>query len=519
LGTSTNAREVPDAAVGGSVHRILRNSTFNFAAQGLNAAFNVVIVLVLARSLGVDGSGNYYKIFAWVTAVQLVVEAGTSTVLTRRLIQAPASWHETATDAAGLFVGIAGTSLGLFVAYGAISMWLRSDPTQLSIYGVAGVTCAAIQVQRYATGVFRAKESFGYENAARVLQGFAFAGVVVVVVLVSQPSLLWVLAALAVSQIIAAWFLMIALWREWPALGWKIARPQVRVWVRETFLLGVGDVVRQLTWTLDTLLLAFMTTETIVGIYSMAYRPLGPVNWLPRAILLAAFPSFARFATDSEERLRESFSNSIRLLWVLSLPITIAICFYADPIVRILAGQKYSEFAEAGVLLSILIWITLLIYISTQYRFVLAAMGKLQSYTRLVVVVFLIEAAIEAALIPRFSYYGACAGSVTGELFFTLVGLMLCRKLGVGRIDWKHMAGAAVAGGLMAALLGVSALYAPPREIGLPLMVLFTTAATLAYFGFCILFGALARQEVIRFVEALVPARWRAKAPAGERAC
>jgi PST family polysaccharide transporter len=517
LGTSTNGREV--GAVGGSVHRILRNSTFNFAAQALNAAFYIVIVLVLARSLGVNGLGNYYKIFAWVTAVQLVVEAGTSTVLTRRLIQAPASCHETATEAAGLFVGIAATSFGAFATFGAVWMWVQADPAQLAIYGVAGVTCAAIQVQRYATGVFRGSESFGYENAAKVLQGFAFAGVVVVMVLVSEPGLLSVLMALAASQIVAAWFLMIGLWRDWPALRWKIARPRVGVWFRETFLLGVGDVVRQLTWTLDTLLLGFLTTETIVGIYSMAYRPLGPVNWLPRAILLAAFPAFARFATDSEERLRESFSNSIRLLWVLSLPITIAICFYADPIIRIIAGPRASEFTEAALLLRILIWITLLIYISTQYRFVLAALGQLQSYTRLVVAVFLIEATIEAALIPHFSYYGACAGSVTGELFFTVVGLVLCRKLGVGRIDWKHMAGAAAAGALMAAVLGVSALYASPREIGLPLMVLFTTVATVAYFGFCIMFGSLAGQEVMRFMEALVPARWRAKGPTGERAC
>lgn len=476
--------------------RIVRNSTLNLAGQGLNAAFMIVIVLLLARE-GRVTMGQFYKWSAFITIVQLVAEAGAGTVLTRRLVQAPGDWAQTVGEAGGLFAGVTVLSGLVFVGVGTAVVGLGGDPDLWPIFALAGIACAALQFQRYAWGVFRAAEDFTRENWSKVLQGAAFAAGALAVAAAGRADLTTILAAFALSQILTSAYLLWALARRWPgaALGWR--RPPLRRWAADTWLLGTGDVVRQLTWQVDTALLGLMQPDWVVGIYSLAYRPLGPINWLPRAVLTAAFPSFARQAGPGPQGLRASFAESVRLLWVLSLPIAVAACFYADAIVRVLAGAaRYAEFAEAAVPLRILIWITLLMFISTQYRFVLAAAGTLRAYTLLVVGVFLLELVVEALLIPRWSYFGACAGSVLGELFFTVAGFAICVRLGLAGLDWRPLVGAVFAALGMAALLGLTALVRSPAQAGLAEMVAVTASATAAYFALCVCCGALRPEEV-----------------------
>src|SRR5205085_8734527 len=107
--------------------------------------------------------------------------------------------------------------------------------------------------------------------------------------------------------------------------------------------LGLGDVVRGLTWQVDTILLRLLQPAAAVGVYSIAYRPLGPLNWVPRAVLTAMFPSFARLAEGDRPGLGRAFAASARLMWLVSLPIAVSIFVGAEPIIAVLAGPQYLE--------------------------------------------------------------------------------------------------------------------------------------------------------------------------------
>ena len=48
----------PSGSPNHSVHRIVRNSTLNLTAFGLNAAFNLLTLFVLARGLGWSNSAS-----------------------------------------------------------------------------------------------------------------------------------------------------------------------------------------------------------------------------------------------------------------------------------------------------------------------------------------------------------------------------------------------------------------------------------------------------------------------------
>ncbi len=486
---------LPPGAVSSPARRTLRNGLFNLMAQGLYAAIYVVVVCTLARGLGKEVLGEYYTLFALILVIQLVVEAGVGTVLTCRIARSPEVWRQTVAEAAGLFVVIVLVSAAVFLGMGGVWVWLRGDPAIWPRFVAAGLACAAIQVQRFCAGVFQAFEIFYYENLSKILQMTVFAALVLGLVGRGIIGLGGVLAMLAASHAIAALFLVGSLQRRWRCLAWRLSLPLMKDWLSEAAPLGSGDVFRGLTWQLDTILLGLLQPYAVVGIYSVAYRPLGPLNWLPRAILTAAFPSFARMAEEDRDALGRTFSTSLRLLWITSIPIAVAIFVFAEPLIVILAGREY---LEATLPMRVLIWITVLSFLSFQFRFLFAAMGRSRAYVHLVILILVLEAGIEAALIPWWGYLGACAGSMFGELVFTMAGLAICRRWGIGRIEWGALVCAVLAGAAMGAVLWAT------RGFSLPMLVPTVMMATGLYFLLCILLGALCRDEVQRLYQALI---------------
>jgi O-antigen/teichoic acid export membrane protein len=344
------------------------------------------------------------------------------------------------------------------------------------------MACAALQVQRYGTGVLRGGESYRRENLARLAQGVLFAVGVLALVLAGRAGLGMVLALLAASQVAAAWIVLGGLPPRWRRPAWRLNRAALRGWLAEAGPLGLGDVLRGLTWNLDTLLLSLLQPASVVGLYSVAYRPLGPLNWVPFAVLTAVFPSFARNAVEDRAALARAFAASLRLLWVMSLPIAVVVC-------------------------------TCLSFLSFPFRFLLAALGRPDVYARLVLWVLVLEAVLESALIPEFGYLGACAGSLAGEAVFTAAGLYLCGRLGVHGVEYGAMARALPAAVALGLGLGAVRGASFPASAS----VLAALAFPVLYFVLCVALGAVRREEAARLWDVVVGAlrQGRASVAAG----
>jgi stage V sporulation protein B len=476
------------------VRHIIRNSALTLVSQGLNSACNLIVIFVLARGEGKAALGEYFTLFALIIAVQLLLEAGLSTVLTYRIAQTPETWRSSASEAAGLFLIVAAASAGVLLLAGMGWGLLTGTGRCMVCFGAAACACAAIQAQRFYTGVFRAFERFREESFAQVLQGGLFTAAVVTLTVANLAGLESALISLAVSHVVAGFFLAAAFRWRWSRLTPRLDRSTMRDWLAEGVLLGFGDVVRGLTWQLDTLLLGVLQPAAVVGIYSVAYRPLLPLNWLPRTVLTAAFPAFSRMAATDLGSFKQAFANSTRLLWVISIPIAVAIFVCAEPLIVLLAGPAY---LEAVAPMRILIWIACLSFLSMQFRFLFTALGKQRVFARLVAMVLVIEVVMELWLIPYWGYFGACAGSLAGELFFTAAGLWICYRMDVGQIAWTALLAASAAGAAMGASLWFF------REAALPLLLLATMVATGLYFVVCVLLRALHATEILQLYTAL----------------
>jgi O-antigen/teichoic acid export membrane protein len=243
-----------------------------------------------------------------------------------------------------------------------------------------------------------------------------------------------------------------------------------------------------------------LQSPAAAGVFSLAYKPLGPINWLPRAVLTATFPSLARMATGGRNKLESAFAHSSRLLWLISIPIAVTVAFGAEPLVQLMSGKNYIEFEPSVNLLRVLIWITALAFLSAQFRFILAAVGSLPGYTRLATAAFVLKAVLEITLVPRLSYYGAVVACLAGELAFTFLGLALCKKLGIGSIDRRMGIGALFAGAVMASTFVISMFFV---QTTLFWWLVESVIATVIYIAVCLGTGILERKELRQFIASL----------------
>jgi O-antigen/teichoic acid export membrane protein len=382
---------------------------------------------------------------------------------------------------------IAATFVG-FVAVGIILANYYQEQSEVLRLACAGVACSAIQAHRFGAAVFFGFEEFGYDNIMKIIQGALFAALLAIVVGIGIGNVELVLALLALSHLAGAAYILFSLQRRHRCLfAWHWGRASLESWFAEGVPLGLSDAMRGLSLQLDTILLGWLKSDAVVGLYSLASRPIGPLNWLPRAVLTAVFPSLVRQVHADRAMLNRTFGSSLRLLWIISLPIAVGLSLCSEAVVLLLGGEDFREAAQP---LSMIIWIVCLSYVSFQYRFLFTAMNRSRMYVSLVGAVLVIQAVIDLLLIPHFSYFGACAGSLVAETTFTIGGLILCHYLGIGGVEWSAMAKSCLAAAGMAAALWFF------RAERLPVLVPAVALSTALYFILCVVLGALHRDEI-----------------------
>jgi len=106
-------------------------------------------------------------------------------------------------------------------------------------------------------------------------------------------------------------------------------------------------------------MLSQMTTDTIVGIYSVAVRLSEVWYFIPIAIVSSFFPSLLKAKAQGIEIYHSKLQKIYDLLVYIALILAIPITFLGTPFIKLLYGDAYEE---AGQILSIHIWASVFIF-------------------------------------------------------------------------------------------------------------------------------------------------------------
>ncbi len=478
-----------------SNHVIVRNSAFNLLGMALIVPLNFLALFTLARRLGQQSLGIFFAIFAISAVIFLMSSVGVTTVLTRRIAQAPERLREIVAEAVGLWLVISAISVtALLVVCSAWSHWLLEKPLSWPLLVAASVAIVARHGLELAAAVARGIERFEFENLARVIQVGSFCMVVLLAVDAERNGSLVAFAGYALSNILGLAFLAVVLATRWNCRSFSLRFSSVKYWFSESWPVGAGDIFRQIGWQTEILMLSALQSPAAVGIYSVAYRPLQPLQILPRSLVSVTFPKMSRMATEDPASISSMVSESTLLLWMLSLPMAVSVTVCAQPLIRATAG---TEFDAAALPLQLLIWLTGFTFINTQSRFVFSATGRERSYWALTCGVLLPKLLIAAICIPLFGIYGACFSCLAGEMMLAVAGLTVLYAAGLAVIPWLRLAKVCVAAIVMAVPLVVLI----GQTDSLPVLVFACGGGTVLFFVSCLMLGVWSRVQFIALLQ------------------
>lgn len=397
-----------------TVDRVARNSITPMALSLLNKLIDMAFAMLMLRLLGPKNAGDYQFAVTFIGYFEILVRYGLGTYITREVVRAPQQARRLLANALGL--------------RGAL--WLASLPVMallLAVYvlwtGLATDVVSAVALFSVAVFLGNVADAFSavfYANERMEIPAFISTGTTLVKVTLGAAALLTgggfvSLAAVSiVSNLFTVAILGLILRRDYVHPTVQFEREQVAGMARESFPLMVNHLLATVFFQVDVLLLQPMRGSVEVGYYGAAYRYIRGLDIIPGYFTMALFPVMARYAHSARDSLQRAYRLSVRLLFLVSLPLAVGTTMIAPELILLLAGHSYLP--QSATALQILIWYMPLGFVNSVTQYVLIALDEQHYLTRAFIIGVGFNLVANLAAIPAFGFQGAAAVTVLSEL-------------------------------------------------------------------------------------------------------
>ena len=424
----------------GQARRVAVNSLAPFAASMVGRVLSWGMAVVMARTLGPDGSGAYaFAVSLWLYA-SIMSDFGLGTWLTREVARSP----DVAGSAASLSLGlrlvlsaVAGVALVL-VAFLYASLGIGgAGPEIVATAALLGAGLLPGAVSGAGTAIFNAHERMVFPAAMQLVSAVltTAAGSAALLTGHGIVALAWV--SLGVNVVTAALF-WLASARAFFPLG--VALAPARQWslARETVPLMLNSLLNNVFFRVDITVLQAQGSA-VVGNYANAYKVIDAAGAVPSSFVLALFPVLSRRAGvaggDGNERgsMLAVYTLALKLLLAVGLGLAVLLTTLAHDLTLLSWGPAFLP--DSALALQLLAWFLPLSFFNGLTQYVLIALGLQRRITPAFALAAAFNLASNLLLIPRFSYVAAAGATIATEVVLLVPFLIALReRLDVGRL-------------------------------------------------------------------------------------
>jgi O-antigen/teichoic acid export membrane protein len=400
---------------GAGVRRLARNSASILAARASILAARFVVTMVLARYLGRALFGDYNYVTALVGSFEWLADFGLNQIAIREIAKQR--------DKAGEYFGNALilkaiTSLIALIILGIVANTAPAKPhvkLGLYLYGVSAILNYLVNTYFV---LYRALERMQYQALLVLVDRGLY--VLLLIVLVSRQAsfvnLFWAnMITVIVKLVIGTWINS----TRFTLPKFRLDLERYKEYMRQALPVGIGLIIASVNVRIDIVLLGFLQPSDVVGAFSGPYRIVDAVGSMSAVLIVVLFPVMARRVHASKERFRQLLQRTTKFILLVAAPASIGLIILARPALLLVLGD---EFVDARGVLQVLAVIIVPLYLNNLFNFALISIGRQVEYAYISGFALLLNFMIALMLIPNLGYWGACAGTVSGEV----VCLILC---------------------------------------------------------------------------------------------
>lgn len=451
-GSGASGAEAPDRSP--RVRGLVANAGMMVGARYVVAALGWIGTLVIVRSLSVPQFGQFSFVFSLILLIAVFADLGIGRLSLKGLL-----------DKDGDPVAFAGTLVVLRAVMGTVTyaaavvfvIVTGYPPEVVRAMLVAGLALVIATPSRAVEAVFQAHFRLGPVAIANVA---------------GQLAQLALTAAVAVGGGSVVWFAIPAVAGEMVIFAWKLASVRriqsIRLnfdwsaWrqlLAEAAPLALGSIMATLYYRVDSVMLSKLDTFSSVGIYSVAYKFVDLVHYLPKALMVPVLAMLVRSWPDDVHRFAETFRRAFLILVLAGTLVAVEFAVFAEPLITLLYGSRYSTGADAGRLVVAAECIGGLGMLAFT---VLVAMGRNRLYPFATLAGLAVNVGLNLVLIPRASYFGAAVATLVTEVLVVVMLIVPVARMAALRPLPLRGVGLAILAGSLSAFVAVVARQAVP---------------------------------------------------------
>jgi O-antigen/teichoic acid export membrane protein len=406
--------------------RIAKNSAAIFISKASEIICSFIRIALISRYLGPDSFGQYSWILAFILIFSPLMNFEINQILTREIAQDK--------KMAGRYFGNA-----------LISKWVISLCFLIPILGYinikrGGVTEPYVALALLITlgseicvqhtilfeAIFNAYERMEY-NALLNLSNHLLGLGLVFLAVHYDLGFLGVFWAISIPNLIRA---LVGYFVAQKVFVKPDLRPDIQVirhFFHETLPLTGAAFLFGLSFRIDILILSYFKSPAEVALFSLSDTLIKRLQIVPIALGIALFPLLSRLASTDRPSLERIYERSFKLLFIISLPVTVILISFSGRIIDLISGPSFLPAANSLAVLAgsfsltfpVFLLSTILIALRKQKWIILSSGACLA-----------INGLLDLILIPPYSFMGASFATLTGEVVnFSLLFLFVSQFL------------------------------------------------------------------------------------------
>ncbi len=393
--------------------KIAYNTIIQLVGKSLSTLLGLLSVFIMTRTLGAEKFGWYTTAIGFLQFIGIFSDFGftitTANMLsepkfqTQKLLNTLFSWRLTS---AIIFHGLA-PLIFLFFPY----------PIEVKIaVAIMAVSFFAISVSNVFTGYYQMQLKTQIHMAGELL-GRTFLIIGIGLVAKFGLGFLPIMVVISLASIINSGYLFYKM----PKISLSFDKEISVAIFNKIWPTALCIIFNSFYLQGDRVILPLFVTQSEVGFYGAAYRVLDIIIQMSALIMgimapLLAFSWSRQLADDFKKRLQMAFD----LIALFLIPMMLGAIALAEPIMRFVGGQ---EFSESGKILTWLSWAIFGICFGMVFGYTSLAINR----QREAIWIYLVDAILSIVgyfiFIPRFGIYGAAGVTIFSEIFAGL-GLM-----------------------------------------------------------------------------------------------
>ncbi|WP_456365945.1 flippase [Thermococcus sp.] len=383
--------------------KLIINASWLLAGQSLQKLISYLVILIISRTVGDTGLGQYSFVISFTGFVSYLSDFGINYYIMRELARDRGK-KDLVSYALGFKVVLALIDwlLIVFLALQLNKTWVVK--TAIILYG-SGAVLNTIGLL-FTSSVF-AHEVTKYETYSVLTERS--------LTLIAGGAVLFITRdLLAFFVVLTANLFLLNFLRIYFGSKFVSVRPAFEPgkWLEilsKSYVFWFIYIFSFIYFNTDIIMLGLMKPDRVVGWYKAGYFFIQAAMLVPSVVVNTTMPSISRLWVEDRKTLRVLFNRAFQLLLVTGIVSALGLFVTASYLIRIFFGE---EFSNSVVVLRILAWVLIPMFLNSLYGSLLNGIGRERTYTKVIGATALLNVVLNYFLILRMSYVGAAVATL-----------------------------------------------------------------------------------------------------------